>query len=150
MDFSVFNVGGIDHSPAPWICRFTIVLDEPELATATNYQFERFWRVWYMERGTFAPSLADVTIVLRPGFANGTMVLAGINRFLDYFNTRVEPVCDTKGLHIYLDSYTSIVDHTRFQVLETPQLFLSIPPDPRVWPPSPPIARTSFRATMTA
>jgi hypothetical protein len=130
MDFSIYNAGGIDYSPAPWVLRMTLVLDEPELRNAGEFQFDRFWSVWHIDRRTYAPELLELTLVLRPGFSNGTLELSGINRFMDYYKAHVEPGCNTKGLHIYMDCFTSIIDHTRYMVLNEPQHLLTVEPEP--------------------
>jgi hypothetical protein len=141
MDFTIFPVGGIDYSPAPWVRRATIVLEEPELRNATRDQFDRFFRVWYSERPTHAPSLIEVTLVLRPGYTDGAMDLRGINAFLGYYETFVQP-SSAKGLHVYMDCYTALVDHTSYQVLEQPLLLFTIAAEPQpfpcVWAPVPP------------
>ena len=126
MDFTIYNVGGIDYSPAPWITRITLVLEEPELRNAQNYQFERFWRVWHGERNINAPKLCELTLVLRAGYNDGIMELAGINMFLDYYRAHIEPTCDTKGLHVYLDSYSAIIDNTQYNVLDAPLLLFTV------------------------
>lgn len=126
MDFSIFTTAGIDHSPAPWITRITLVLEEPELRQADRDQFRRFWEVWHLNRSLYAPKLCEVTLALRPGFMDGAMDLRGINAFLDYYRLHIEPICTTKGLHVYLDCYSAIVDHTQSQVLEQPLLLFTI------------------------
>lgn len=126
MDFTIYNVGGIDYSPAPWITRCTLVLEEPELRNAQDYQFERFWRVWHSERRTNAPKLCEVTLILRAGYKDGVMELNGINMFLDYYRAHVEPTCSTTGLHVYLDSYSAIIERTQYSVLDEPLLLFTI------------------------
>jgi hypothetical protein len=143
MDFTIYPVGGIDYSPAAWVRRTTLVLEEPELRNATHEQFERFFRVWYTERPTHAPSLIEFTIVLRPGYTDGAMDLRGINAFLEYYHTFVQP-CAAKGLHVFLDCNTAVVDAMSYKVLEEPLLLFTIAaepqPFPRVWAPLPPSA----------
>jgi hypothetical protein len=134
MDFTSYTVGGIDYSPAPWTTRATLVLEEPELRNATQEQFSRFLRVWFSERPTYAPSLIEVTLVLRAGYSDGVMDLRGINAFLDYYATYVEPYNSSKGLHVYLDSYSAIIDHTQYSVLDTPILLFTIAAEPQFVP----------------
>jgi hypothetical protein len=148
MDFTIFNVGGIDHSPAPWVRRITLVLEEPELRNANHDQFSRFFRVWYTERPTYAPNLIEVTLVLRAGYSDGTMDLRGINRFLEHYQTYIEP-CAAKGLHIYLDSYTAVVDHFSYQVLEAPLLLFTVAAEPQPVPNMWPALRSSSVTTGT-
>ena len=128
MDFTVYTPAGIDHSPAPWITRITLVLEEPELQQADRDQFRRFWEVWHLNRDLYAPKLCEVTLVLRAGFKDGIMDLRGINAFLDYYRLHIEPDCTTKGLHVYLDNYSVAVNYTQYQVLETPLLLFTIAP----------------------
>jgi hypothetical protein len=125
MDFSSFNSGGIDFSPYPCVTRITLVLDEPELRAADYQQFSRFWDVWQLNRHLYAPKLTDLTLVLRPGMTGGTMNLQGINAFLDHYRIHIEPLCETKGLNVYLDSYSALSGYTRYQVLEKPILLIT-------------------------
>ena len=127
MDFSSFPTGGIDFSPSPSIRCTTLVLDEPELASAELQQFERFWRVWHSERGKSAPHLQMVTLVLRPGFKNGKPNYAGIYRFVEYYKNNVEPSCKTTGLQIYADNWTACVGDTRYNFAPAPSLLISKP-----------------------
>ena len=120
MDFSSDPVASIDFSPYPTIRRTTLVLEEPELASATGVQLERFWRVWYSDRQVSAPNLTHLTLVLRPGLANGKPETAGIQRFLNYFENCVKPNCTTKGLHIYQDNWTALIGDTRYSVAQEP------------------------------
>ena len=150
MDFTIYNIGGIDYSPAPWISRTTLVLEEPELRNAELRQFERFWRVWHLKRNEYINNFIELTLVLRPGYTNNSMDLTGINRFLEYYRTNVEPYCTTKGLHVYLDCYTAVIDHVQYSVLDAPQLLFSIAPTPTYVPGAWPRLPDSFlRETLT-
>jgi hypothetical protein len=126
MNFTSYSSGSIDFSPNPIVKRITVVLDEPELRHATYDQFERFWDVWHGERKRFAPKLTDFTLVLRPGWENGQMILTGIQRFLDYYHTFVEPACNTRGLHVYTDSYSAAYSGVRYQVQQAPVHLFSV------------------------
>lgn len=138
MDFSSFTVGGIDYSPAPWITRTTLVLEEPELRNATQEQFNRFWRVWHSERANYAPSLIELTLVLRAGYKDDAIDLRGINAFLEYYNAHIEPHSETKGLHVYLDSYSAVIDTIQYSVMDSPTLLFTLAPEPqyvpKAWP----------------
>jgi hypothetical protein len=125
MDFTSCNASSIDHSPAPCVKVITLALEETELVEADQYQYERFWNVWHQERSIFAPNLEELTIVLRPRF-NKTICRIGINKFLDYYNNYVKPNCNTTGLHIYLDCWSSLQDFNCYQILDKPELLLTI------------------------
>lgn len=127
MDFSSFPTGGIDFSPSPVIRSTTLVLEDPELATAEVQQFERFWRVWHTDRAKSAPFLKMVTLVLRPGFVNGKTDYTGIHRFMAYYKNNVEPGCKTTGLQIYADNWTALVGDTRYNFAPEPSLLISKP-----------------------
>ena len=144
MDFSSFTVGGIDYSPAPWVTRITLVLEEPELRNATQEQYNRFWRVWHSERSEHAPHLVEVTLVLRAGYSDGAMDLCGINTFLEHYSTHIEPHASTKGLHIYLDSSTAVVDHIQYTVLDAPLLLFTIAAEPQFTPKAWPKLSSSY------
>jgi len=144
MDFSSFNVGGIDFSPAPWITRTTLVLEEPELRNATQEQFERFWRVWHSERSEYAPCLVELTLVLRAGYNDGTMELRGINAFLEYYSTNIESYATTKGLHIYLDSVSANIGHVQHTVMDAPLMLFTIAAEPQYAPKAWPRLPTSY------
>jgi hypothetical protein len=124
MDFSSHSVATIDFSLHPSVRRTTLVLEEPELASATIPQMERFWRVWYSDRQTSAPNLVEVTLVLRPGLLNGKPETPGIQRFLHYFETCVKPNCGTKRLHIYQDNWTALIGGTRYNIAQDPTKLL--------------------------
>lgn len=138
MDFTSYHAGDIDFSPASWITRTTLVLEEPDLRNATHEQFSRFWRVWHSERSTYAPNLIEVTLVLRTGFSDGTMDLRGINKFLEYYAEYIESYTMTKGLHVYIDSYSAIINQNQYSVLDAPLLLFTIAAEPQyqptVWP----------------
>ena len=127
MDFSSSVSADLDFSPSPCASNLTLALDNDGLIHADYDRLERFWRVWHGERATYAPRIKELTLVLRPSFLNGCLDLVGINRFLDYYATHVEPNCSTTGLFIYLDSLSSINASRRSYVLDEPQLLLAIP-----------------------
>ena len=127
MDFSSSVSADVDFSPSPCAGNLTLALDNDGLVSADFYRLERFWRVWHSERATYAPYIKELTLVLRPSFTNGCLDLVGINQFLEFYATHVEPNCTTTGLFIYLDSLTSIHANRRAYVLNEPQLLLAIP-----------------------
>lgn len=96
----------------------TIALDDADLAAADEAQYERFWRVWWYERATYAPILRDLTLVLR---ASGTPYkgysMEGIKKFLGAIEDR--PVRDGDRLRIYIDNYTSPDAHGTIYELHT-------------------------------
>ncbi len=126
MDFSSFNAGGIDHSPAPWITKTTLVLENWELAEAGYDRMERFWRVWYGDRKAYAPSLTDLTLVLRPGIYNGVADLHGINLFVDFYKQNLEHACETQGLKIFLDNVSELHENTRYVFPNAPKLLIQV------------------------
>lgn len=97
--FLTISTGSIDYSPGiqpmPVV---TLILDDEELSTASESQFERFWRVWYKERSFYAPKLQTLVLGLRTSKPTS----AGIHRFLDYFNHDVRPQNPQVGLDMYL------------------------------------------------
>lgn len=126
MDFTVFTSGGIDYSPAPWVVRTTLVLEEPELRDADDQRFARFWKVWHAERSTYAPKLVELTLVLRPGYTDGAADLRGIHTFLDYYRSHIESTCETKGLNVYLDNYSALQNGMHYMVSNVPKLLFTI------------------------
>ena len=143
MDFSSSVSADVDFSPSPCAANMTLALDSDSLIHADHYRLERFWRVWHGERATYAPRMKELTLVLRPSFRDGCLDLVGINRFLEFYATHVEPNCTTTGLYIYLDSLTSIHANRRFYVLDEPQLLLVIPASTRIHGTTPPPKTTS-------
>jgi hypothetical protein len=127
MDFSSLPTASIDFSPSPHISSTSLVLDEPELATAEFQQLQRFWTVWHTDRQASAPHLRMLTLILRPGYANNAPVYTGIHRFVDYYKNVVEPSCKTTGLQIYLDDMTACVDSMRHNTARAPVLLISKP-----------------------
>ena len=55
----------IDYSPYQPTPLVVMLLEESELRDAKQYQLERFWRVWYTERETYAPKLQTLVLGLR-------------------------------------------------------------------------------------
>jgi hypothetical protein len=127
MDFSSAVPADIDFSPSPCAGNLTLALDSDRLVDVDYGRLERFWRVWHGDRATYAPRIKELTLVLRPSFRSGCLDLVGINQFLDFYQTHVEPNCSTTGLYIYLDSLSSIYSNQRTYVLDEPQLLLAIP-----------------------
>lgn len=96
----------VQCSPYKPGARLTIALDDADLSAVDEAQYERFWRVWWYERATYAPILSDLTLVLR---ASGTPYkgysMEGIKKFLAAIEDR--PVRSGDRLRVYLDNYTS-------------------------------------------
>jgi len=79
-----------------------MLLEESELREAKDYQFERFWRVWYIERENYAPKLQTLVLGLRMS-QDETNSLNGIKEFLEYFDNYVYSKSHVKkGLQIYI------------------------------------------------
>jgi hypothetical protein len=95
--FEGVSRGSIDYSPYQPASTVTIILEEDELANATDSQYERFWRVWYKERNFYAPKLQ--TLIL--GLCRSTESWKGIHRFLNYFECDVYSLVPRAGLQIY-------------------------------------------------
>ena len=124
MNFQNATVGSIDFSPHACCKEITLILNESDLQSAFYSQIERFWSVYYSER---APSLKNVTLVLRPRLSTdypAGPVFDGINRFLAYFhdNVRATPA---KKLSIYIDTDTETQNGARNVLMDTPYLVLS-------------------------
>ena len=96
--FADVSTGSIDFSPYQPAEIVTIILDEEELATCKESQFERFWRVWYTERSFYAPKLQTLVLGLRRNSASWE----GIRRFIDYFEQDILFRHPRVGLDIYL------------------------------------------------
>ena len=105
---SVLDIASLTVQCSPYKpgARVTIALDDADLAAVDEAQYERFWRVWWYERATYAPILSDLTLVLR---ASGTPYkgysMEGIKTFLAAIEDR--PVRSGDRLCVYLDNYTS-------------------------------------------
>ena len=96
--FADVSTGSIDYSPYQPAMVVTIILDDAELADCREFQFERFWRVWYKERSFYAPKLQTLVLGLRRSSQSWT----GISRFLKYFEEDVLFQNPWTGLDIYL------------------------------------------------
>ena len=96
--FADINAGSIDFSPYQPVPSVTIILDEEELASCKEFQFERFWRVWYKERSFYAPALKTLVLGLR----RNSDSWSGIRRFIDYFEQDILFQNERLGLDIYL------------------------------------------------
>jgi len=96
--FDDISPGSIDFSPYQPNPIVTIILEDIELAETHEGRMERFWRVWYKERSTYAPALKTLVLGLRPQ----TVSSAGIERFLDYFNHDILHRYPKVGLDIYM------------------------------------------------
>jgi len=101
----------IDYSPYQPAPLVVMLLEESELREAKMYQFERFWRVWYTERATYAPKLQTLVLGLRMSQnETGADNLDGIKTFLEYFDTYVysksaavpSTAAPQKSLQIYI------------------------------------------------
>lgn len=134
-------VGDIHYSPSPFAKKISFILNDSELQGATHSQLERFWRVWYTDRSTYAPYLESFTLFLRPSY-NTTMNAvgtSGINAFLEYFRDHVESREPKNGLAVYLDTYTEINDGTSHMIYDAPvkMLEVRVPARPVVTPAHP-------------
>ena len=96
--FDGVSTGSIDYSPWQPAEVITIILDEAELANCKEFQFERFWRVWYKERSFYAPALQTLILGLR----RSSDSWEGIRRFIDYFEQDILFRHPRVGLDIYL------------------------------------------------
>jgi|UniRef100_A0A6C0LLS6 hypothetical protein len=96
--FDGVSTGSIDFSPYQPVPVVTIILDEAELANCKEFQFERFWRVWYTERSFYAPALQTLVLGLR----RSSDSWEGIRRFIDYFEQDILFRHPRVGLDIYL------------------------------------------------
>lgn len=104
----------IDYSPYQPAPLITLILEEKELREAQYSQLERFWRVWYTERGFYAPKLQTLIIGLRVGHSqpatrktdDGATIHTdcenGINKFLGYFDSYVYRKSPDVGLQMYI------------------------------------------------
>jgi hypothetical protein len=119
--FDTVCVLPIDASPSPWVpADMAIALEEPELRAAQAYQFERFWRVWHVERD---PKITHLTLVLRgERLKDGTYELSGINRFLSYFDCNCSHICNR--MTIWLDEWSCLKRDERWGILDAPLLLL--------------------------
>lgn len=106
--FRSVSPGSIDYSPYQPAPIVTILLEESELRQATYSQFERFWRVWYKERVSYAPALQTLVLGLCGPVGAATRCDDGIARFIAYFHTDVYPYAEKVGLDVYqLDSQSA-------------------------------------------
>ena len=96
--FDGVSTGSIDFSPYQPVPVVTIILDEADLANCKEFQFERFWRVWYTERSFYAPALQTLVLGLR----RSSHSWEGIRRFIDYFEQDILFRHPRVGLDIYL------------------------------------------------
>ena len=88
--FLSLPAASIDYSPYQPSPLVVMLLEESELREAKDYQFERFWRVWYTERSKYAPKLQTLVLGLRMSQdGTDTENLDGIKTFLEYFDTYV-------------------------------------------------------------
>ena len=121
MNFQNASVGSIDFSPHASCKEITLILNESDLHSALQYQYERFWSVYYTDR---ISSLKDVTLALRPRMTTDGPAFDGINRFLAYFrdNVRATPA---KKLSVYIDTDTETQGGARSVLMDAPYLVLS-------------------------
>lgn len=99
--FLSVSPGSIDYSPYQPAPIVTIILEEPELRQSMYSQFERFWRVWYKERTTYAPALQTLVLGVRNPVGAASRCDNGIARFIAYFHTDVYPYAEKVGLDVY-------------------------------------------------
>ena len=97
-NFLSLSPASIDYSPYQPTPLVVMLLEESELREAKQYQFERFWRVWYTERETYAPKLQTLVLGLRIDADKGE----GLKAFLEYFDTYVYPKSPAVGLQLYI------------------------------------------------
>ena len=125
MDFSNLPSASIDYSPYVPTESITLVLLEDELAKSTLNQFARFWKVWYTERGFYAPKLKDFIIVLRPGWRNNAPSTEGIQKFMDFFYGSVMFHHVREPVTIYQDNWASQGDDARIEFADEPSKIYS-------------------------
>jgi len=96
--FTGISPGSIDFSPYYPSPVVTIILEDTELEERKDWAMERFWRVWYKERSTYAPALEKLILGLQPQ----TTSSKGIQKFLDYFNYNIVDQYPKLGLEMYI------------------------------------------------
>ena len=96
--FTGISPGSIDFSPYYPSPVVTIILEDTELEERKEWAMERFWRVWYKERSTYAPALEKLILGLQPQ----TTSSKGIQKFLDYFNYNIVDQYPKLGLEMYI------------------------------------------------
>ena len=96
--FTGISPGSIDFSPYYTSPVVTIILEDTELEERKEWAMERFWRVWYKERSTYAPALEKLILGLQPQ----TTSSKGIQKFLDYFNYNIVDQYPKLGLEMYI------------------------------------------------
>ena len=96
--FTGISPGSIDFSPYYPSPVVTIILEDTELEERKDWAMERFWRVWYKERSTYAPALEKLILGLIPQ----TNSSKGIQKFLDYFNYNIVDQYPKLGLEMYI------------------------------------------------
>jgi hypothetical protein len=106
MEFSTLQPSSIDTSPSPCVESLSLLFTNNELRDATFTQLERFVRVWYAERYTYAPKLSTLKLVLRPDMTPHSISVDGILRFLEFLQTY--EVSHSECLNIYLDNFASV------------------------------------------
>ena len=126
--FADVNTGSIDYSPYQPAEVVTIILDEAELASCKEFQFERFWRVWYKERSFYAPALQTLVLGLRRSSSSW----AGVHRFLQYAEQDVLSQNPRVGLDIYLTNCDDPLHILHVTPTEYHQYPVSIPQVPQV------------------
>ena len=120
MDFATISSSTIDTSPHPSVKSITLLFDEFELRDVSSSRFERFFRVWFTDTKEYAPSLTKLTLALRVGLHNGTVVKDGVETFLKYFlNNIVHKVSDLE-YEIYIDNYASASQYDRHTIMDSP------------------------------
>jgi hypothetical protein len=141
--FLSVSPGSIDYSPYQPAPVVTLILEESELRHASYSQFERFWRVWYTERSSYAPALQTLVLGLSGAtsrcddspFAhkNGEQIALstgqspaerdddGLARFIAYFHTDVYPYAEKVGLDVYDLDASSAEPKRLFRILPAAQ-----------------------------
>ena len=77
--------GTIDYSPNPSAKDMTIHLDDEDLEGAQYSQFERFIRVWIVDRKLYAPNLHMLKIIFHAKNQKPQNIV-GVTKFLQYLN----------------------------------------------------------------
>jgi hypothetical protein len=114
--FLSVSPGSIDYSPYQPAPVVTLILEDSELRHASYSQFERFWRVWYKERATYAPALQTLVLGL-----HGLAQEDGIARFIAYFRTDVYPYAEKVELDVYQLDAPSAEPKRLFRILPAAQ-----------------------------
>ena len=89
----------IDYSPNPSAKDMTIHLDDEDLEGAQYSQFERFIRVWIVDRKLYAPNLHMLKIIFHAKNQKAQNIV-GITKFLQYLNeVQYDPTYTILSIH---------------------------------------------------